>query len=168
MSGTIFSTQPLSESPLKRLAMIPVYMAPMIAAIILSYCTGEMYPFSSFPMYSKFDDRTYYVILRDAEGKQIPTAEAFQVFASQLKKEYGRHLDDLKEDHEGSHFDWSAEVRGEAGQATLDWLRTDRAPDAFKDGRYTGMELVDVRITMEDGKPVEKGEVVARLPPSAP
>ena len=62
----------LSESASKDRCCLPVRLSltPMFVAIAVCYAVGEFYPFSSFPMYSKFDDRTYLAILRSAEGER--------------------------------------------------------------------------------------------------
>lgn len=141
-----------------------VALAPMFVAMAVCYAVGEFYPFSSFPMYSKFDDRTYLMILRDAEGNDLPTARSLKgMVSSELKKQYGDDLEDLKKKYKGSHFDWTVEQKREAGEATLDYLKTTRAPKAFVRGKLDGVRLIDVRISLENGKLLKSEEEVAQL-----
>lgn len=139
-------------------------LGPMFAAIAACWVAEEFYPLSSFPMYSKFDDRTYLVYLKDAGGEPLPTVGAVNMVSSQLKKRYGDELEALKRDHKGSHFDWTAEQKRPAGEATLRYLRDIHTPRAFADGRLDGLRLVDVRVYLEDNKPVTAEEEIAVLP----
>jgi len=138
-------------------------LTPMFVAMAVCYAVGEFYPFSSFPMYSKFDDRTYLVILRDADGNDLPTRPTVKMVSSQLKKRYGDELEDLKKKYKGSHFDWTVDQKREAGEATLDYLRNTFAPRAFARGKLDGLRFVDVRITLEDGQLVRREEEVAQF-----
>ena len=138
-------------------------LTPLFAAMALCYVAGEFYPFSSFPMYSKFDDRTYLVYLRSPDGAPLPTVPAMGLASSALKKRYGDALQDLKKKHKGSHYDWPAEWKTEAGEATLAYLRKTFNPGAFAGDKLKGARLVDLRIRMEDGKLEETEEVVATV-----
>ena len=121
-------------------------LIPMLIAMGLCWVAGEFYPLSSFPMYSKFDDRTYLVYLKSEAGEPLPTVPSISMVASQLKKRYGAELAELKEKYKGSHFDWTVEQKREAGEKTLAYLRDTFAPQAFADGKLDGVRLVDVRI----------------------
>jgi hypothetical protein len=138
-------------------------LVPMFVAIAVCHAVGEFYPFSSFPMYSKFDDRTYLAFLRSADGEDLPTKPTVKMVSSQLKKRYGDELDELKDKYEGSHFDWTAEQKREAGEKTLKYLKEIYAPKAFARGKLDGLRLIDVRITIENGKLVKREEEVAQL-----
>ena len=63
-----------------------VALIPMLIAMGLCWIAGEFYPLSSFPMYSKFDDRTYLVYLKSEAGEALPTVPTISMVASQLKK----------------------------------------------------------------------------------
>ena len=142
---------------------ITLRFLPFVLVIAVSYAVGEFYPLSSFPMYSKFDDRTYYTYLRSEEGEQLPTVGTAKMYSSQLKKRYGDALKDLKKKYKGSHFDWSQEQKTEAGMATLDWLTGDR-----KVKIPPGTELVDERIFLRDGKLVHEKEIIGKVKESPP
>jgi hypothetical protein len=121
-------------------------LIPMLLAMGLCWVAGEFYPLSSFPMYSKFDDRTYLVYVKSASGETLPTVPTFSMVSSQLKKRYGAELAELKQKYKGSHFDWTVEQKSEAGEKTLAYLRDTFAPQAFADGKLDGLQLIDVRI----------------------
>lgn len=145
-------------------------LTPMFVAMILCWTVGrtdngaEFYPLSSFPMYSKFDDRTYLVYLKSNDGEPLGTVPAVNAVASELKKQYGDDLQELKKQFKGSHFDWSVEQKKIAGEATLRYLRDVRSPDSFRDGRLDGLRLVDLRIFREGNRIVSSEEEVAQLP----
>ena len=142
----------------------------MFVAMALCWVVGrdgtraEFYPLSSFPMYSKFDDRSYLVYLKSAEGEPLPTVPTVSVFSTELKKQYGDDLDDLKEQFKGSHFDWTVDQKRLAGEATLRYLRDVRSPAAFADHKLDGLRLVDVRIYRDGKKIVTREDEVAQLP----
>ena len=131
---------------------------PFVLIVAVSYFTKEFYPLSSFPMYSKFDERTYLTYLRGPDGKALGTVPAVGMYSSQLKKRYGAELNDLKEKYKGSHYDWSIEQKTEAGRATLEWLKTERETKLPEN-----VELVDLRIFLKNGEIVREEQVVAKF-----
>lgn len=137
-------------------------LLPFFTVIAFCYATGEFYPFSKFPMYSKFEEKTYIVYLTDRTGKPVPTLD-FGIFASDLKKHYGDGLDELKKDLKGSHYTWTAEQKAPAAREALRFLRDERAPQAFTDGRNAHLTLMDVRIYWKDGHLAKVEEPVASL-----
>ncbi|MCB1078084.1 MAG: hypothetical protein KDM64_09690 [Verrucomicrobiae bacterium] len=144
-------------------------LAPMFLAMGICWVadrrgdSAEFYPLSSFPMYSKFDARTYVAYLKSADGQPLPTVPTVSMVSSQLKKRYGDALDDLKKDYKGSHFDWTVEQKKAAGLATLVYLRDTHAPGAFANGKLKGVKLVDVRIYLKDGKLIREEQEIAQL-----
>lgn len=130
-------------------------LLPMCVVTAVAYATGEWYPLSSFPMYSKFDERTYYVYLANRDGEPVPTVR-YQIVASELKKQYGIELKKLEEKHGGSSYDFDAQKLRAAGATTMKWLRTswvpDRAADQMDGARESGLKLVEVRVFLEDGE----------------
>ncbi len=142
----------------KRMIHRSLSFLPFFVIIAICYFTEEFYPLSSFPMYSKFDDRTYITYLRDAEGNELPTVATVNMYASQLKKRYGDELADLKKDHKGSHFDWDTSIKSKAGEDTLEWLKTEH-----KAVLADGIEIVDLRIFLRDGKIVREESVVGKV-----
>lgn len=130
---------------------------PFVLVIAACYFTEEFYPLSSFPMYSKFDDRTYICYLRDADGNELPTVKSTGIYASALKKRYGAELGDLKKDkkYKGSHYDWSTERKTEAGIEALKYLEEfGKVPP--------NVQLVDRRIFIHEGKMKIEESVVGK------
>ncbi len=172
---TRFSDLPMSSPlppALSKLARNLAALTPLFVAMLLCWVVGrndkgdedaEFYPLSSFPMYSKFDARTYLTYLKTADGTPLATVPAVNMVASQLKKRYGDELDDLKKQHKGSHFDWTVEQKRPAGLATLQYLRDTHSPGSFADGKLKGVRLIDVRLFLKDGKIAREEQEIARL-----
>lgn len=53
---------------------------------------AEFYPFSSFPMYSKFSANPSYLYLTDAEGAPIACQARLGIRASEIKKIYDKEV----------------------------------------------------------------------------
>lgn len=128
---------------------------PLCVIVAAAYASGEWYPLSSFPMYSKFDDRTYYVYLADKNDEAVPTVR-YQIVASELKKHYRRELNKLEDEHGGSSYEFDEAKLRQAGAETMQWLRTEwvpeRAPDQIEGAQASGLQLFEVRVFLEDGK----------------
>lgn len=136
-------------------------LTPLVVAVLLCYWFQDFYPLSHFPMYSKFDDRTYYVYLRDGDGQALAVAATFSIYTSDLKKHYSRDLKALKKKYKGSHFDWTVDQKREAGMVTLAYLKDERSPEIFANGAMDGLTLIDVRIQRgADGKLEKREDVV--------
>lgn len=138
-------------------------LCPLVIAMIACYASGEFYPLSSFPMYSKFDDRTYLVYLKSPDGEALPTIRSLSMPSSQLKKRYGAELKELKSELKGSHFDWSKEQKQKAGEATLQYLNDTFSPGSFANRKLKGAQLIDVRIRRTNGKLVVTEEPIATI-----
>jgi len=132
-----------------------LFLIPFCVIVAISYVSGEWYPLSSFPMYSKFDDRTYYVYLADRNGEPVPTVR-YQIVASELKKHYRRELNLLEDRYGGSSYGFDQPKLRQAGAETMKWLRTEwvpeRAPDQMEGAEQSGLQLFEVRVFLEDGK----------------
>lgn len=135
-------------------------LAPMALAVLLCYSLQDFYPLSHFPMYSKFDERTYYVYLRGKDGEAIATVPNFKIYSSDLKKHYSRDLKTLKKKYKGSHFDWTEAQKREAGMMTLAYLKEVKSPKSFVGGAMEGLNLIDVRIQRGKNGKLEKREDV--------
>ena len=131
----------------KRMIRRILSFLPFVLVVAACYFTAEFYPLSSFPMYSKFDNRTYICYLRDADGNELPTVKSTGIYASELKKRYGDELKNLKkeQDYKGSHFDWTTERKAEAGSEALAYLKEfEKVPQ--------NVELIDRRLYLRNGK----------------
>lgn len=65
---------------------------PLLLLTLLCLCLGEQFPFSDFPMYSSFTNKTFYVYLADGAGQPLPASASTGLRTSQLKKIYQREL----------------------------------------------------------------------------
>ena len=85
----------------------------LLVMTVLCLALRENYPFSNFPMYSSFNNRTYYLYLTDARGNPIKTRQ-FGLSSSGLKKIFDRYrrlypaLKAWREAGAGPHPDASA------------------------------------------------------------
>ncbi len=117
---------------LRRLLAHPRYqvMAVMVAAALI--LGDRMFPFSSFPMYAGFPDRTHYVYLADDEGRPLPMHDFFGYRTTKIKRIYSNEMRDvfhsLKDSSESEEGDeiklhtMTDEQLRPAGDATLRWL----------------------------------------------
>ena len=78
------------ELVLRKLAPISVAIGFTVVCLVVK----ENYPFSHYPMYSNFDDQTYYVWLADGEGNPIASEKLTYHRLGKIKKMYN---DDLQE-----------------------------------------------------------------------
>lgn len=165
----------------KALAKFP--LKTMVAAILLSYLVvrnppfsigfgfgresmkaAEFYPFSSFPMYSRFSDRPIYVYVSDAEDRPIAALTEFGTLSSELKKHYDARLREVKETTGVNLRAMSPEDKRPAGTATLRHLRDHLAPEAFAPGTpERRLRLHEVTIRFENGRVVTDDVVVGEL-----
>lgn len=67
------------ECPLRRFGVIRKLGGPWLlaATVAASLVVEETYPFSHFPMYSRFHPRTWYVYVTDAEDAPLATKPTF-------------------------------------------------------------------------------------------
>ena len=103
-------------------------MAGMVAvALVLG---DRLFPFSSFPMYGGFPDRTHYVYLADEAGVPLPMHDFFGYRTTKVKRIYSSEMRDIykllkagagEEDEVELHTMTAAQLRP-AGDATLRWL----------------------------------------------
>jgi hypothetical protein len=61
----------------------------LLVMTVLCLALRENYPFSNFPMYSSFSQRTYYLYLTNGRGEPIKTRQ-FGLSSSALKKIFDR------------------------------------------------------------------------------
>ena len=63
----------------------------LLTMVLLGLLLRENYPFSHFPMYSSFSNRTYFIYLADPRGTALKTPQ-FGIANSGLKKIFDRYL----------------------------------------------------------------------------
>lgn len=114
---------------------------------------GEFYPFSNFPMYSRFSPDTYYVFVSDNDDKPIAVGPTFGIAISNVKKAYDRKLTNLKKEigGKGRKADLPAEKKRVAADEVLHWL-TDNAPNPAAVKARAGLRLHEVAIVFKDGR----------------
>ncbi len=95
---------------------------------VFSLIVKENYPFSHFPMYKGFSEKTHYFYLA-SEGGPIPGKKIFKVSVPKMKKLYGGHMEKIAEEvskERGEKFrpyQLGDEEKQEAGRRLLDQLR---------------------------------------------
>lgn len=142
----------------------------LLMAVIIPVLTkhtekpGEFYPFSNFPMYSRFAPDTYYVYVTDLQDKPIAVGMTFGTAISNVKKAYDRKLINLKKEAggKGRKADLPAEVKRVAADEVLHWL-ADNAPSKELVKSHTGLRLVEVNVTYRDGHVSKSGHQVGEI-----
>jgi hypothetical protein len=114
---------------------------------------GEFYPFSNFPMYSRFAPDTYYVYVTDLNNVALPSGGLFGTSVSNVKKAYDRKLTNFKAEAggKGKKADLPLEKKKEAADEVLHWLAKN-APDAEKVRALGGLRLHQVDVVFKNGK----------------
>lgn len=108
---------------------------------------AEVYPLSSFPMYSGFSDAPNLVYITDGDGHPVAIMHEFNVVSSALKKIYDTELRIIRDQLNKSMRAMTAEERSPAGTETLRRLRDHLAPEAFTDNAFPTLHLHEIRIT---------------------
>ena len=127
---------------------------------------GEFYPFSNFPMYSRFEPKTYYVYVRSSKGEPLSVASVFSTSISNVKKVYDSNLTGLKKamGKGAKKTDLEPEDLQKAAAGTLNWLIS-IAPVKSKATleALPGLELHRVDIEYRDSKIEKKDTVVGSI-----
>lgn len=134
---------------------------------------GEFYPFSNFPMYSRFEPDTYYVYVKDKRDEIVPVGTMFGRSISDLKKTYDSNLKRLKAEGQ-LKFDKMAlppEVKAKAAATSLEWLISITPKSQLEALRQReGLVLHEVQIVFREGQIHKTDAIVgqAQLPTSTP
>lgn len=163
---------------LQRIPFLYHWSLVVLMALVIPLLTaksdkpGEFYPFSNFPMYSRFEPQTYYVYLRDLKGGLVPVSPIFGTSITNVKKVYDGKLTSLKKKAGAGKkkADLSDEDRAQAARETLQWL-VSIAPKSAQSRvqELGGLELHQVDIEYRDLKINKKDAAVGALPfPSPP
>jgi hypothetical protein len=125
---------------------------------------AEFYPFSSFPMYSKFSANPSYLYLTDAAGEPVACQPHLGVRASEIKKIYDKEVRIVGRRENTSISKLAQPLKEEAGLATLRVLRNNVAKERI-DADGTGpLRLQEVIIRRgKDGKIEETTTFVGEL-----
>jgi hypothetical protein len=146
----------------------------MAAMVVIAFMLWDsLFPFSSFPMYGDFPDRTYYVYVADEGGRPLPLFDQFGYRSTFVKRIYDRKVGDIVEELANAgeepelHLLTVDQVRP-AGDATLQWLVENDRRRKRKSGPGPALQLVQVSVTVRDGSLVREPRVVGHFPGGVP
>lgn len=151
-----------NRTPLWRSIYRIIPLKVMLVLVIWCSVVQENYPFSHFPMYSKFLPSTYYVYLADKNGDSIPMLSLTGMLTSLLKKihKHEERLHKKKIDKRISDFTW--EDRREPGEAALRFVFANLSPEARKKlAPYRPLRLRYVHLARENAQIMETDRVIA-------
>jgi hypothetical protein len=142
--------------PFKFHWLLVVLMAAVIP--LATYKTekpGEFYPFSNFPMYSRFEPDTYYVYVMNKRGEIVPVGTTFGRSISDLKKTYDSNLKRVKAEAKlkVDKMDLPSELKAKAAVTSLEWLISITPKSQLEALRkHEGLVLHEVQIVCREGK----------------
>lgn len=157
----------LTNLPFKFHWLLVVLMGLVIPlATLRTEKPGEFYPFSNFPMYSRFEPDTYYVYVKDTRDQVVPVGTQFGRSISDLKKTYDRKLATLKSKAKlkQDKLDLPAAIKDEAARDALQWLVsiTPKGKQASLLA-HEGLVLYEVRIVFDEGRIKKTSTAVGRI-----
>ena len=157
--------------------LAPVSIAVAFTAICL--VVKENFPFSHYPMYSNFEDETYYVWLADSEGEPIAAQNVTYMRLGKIKKVYNTGLLAVREEigkelgKKPRKRDLTIEQRRGPGVDTLRWIYENSHPEAqrvLRDASPIRLYQVDVRMDgnrIVEDPPELVGELALHKPVAA-
>jgi hypothetical protein len=117
---------------------------------------AEFYPFSSFPMYSKFSANPTYLYVTDAADQPLACETQLGVRASVIKKIYDKEIRIVGK-REGSAISKLPQpLKQEAGLATLRVLRDEVAKQRIAELNQGPLRLYEVIIRRGDGGGIDE------------
>jgi len=122
----------------------------LVATVTVSLVVEETYPFSHFPMYSRFHPRTWYVYATDANEEPLATKPTFGTSTPRLKKKLRAKRAELEEQGVGEEASESL-----AALALLDELAERAEPPP------RGLKLWHVELRRGDGRVTRETRLVA-------
>ena len=123
---------------------------------------GEWYPFSNFPMYSKFSESAYLVYITDLEDRPVAIYPTFGTWPTAIKKSYDARLKDLAKGQKHGVKDLSDEQSRPAAVGVLQQIcQESKYPDEVK--RHSGYRLVVEDIWVQDGHIEQKPRTMGEL-----
>lgn len=135
----------------------------LLVMTILCLGLRENYPFSNFPMYSSFNNRTYYLYLTDANGAAIRTKE-FGLSSSALKKIFDRYRRQELGRFQDAGQDRVQLAEASAGQLLLRYLDGLSAGRPKAAAMLAGLRVQHVRVSQRDDALNLETHVVAQNP----
>jgi len=150
----------MKTKPLGIWRAIPCKLVLFLTAASLAL--GEFYPFSHYPMYSRFKGVEYYLYITDGADRPIACAN-FHTSAPKLKKRFNGRLKKLAALEDTRERNVSAEGLARIGRETLDsYLDTAERTGPMAAVRELKLVLVD--IGYEDDAIVKSERVIATTP----
>jgi hypothetical protein len=117
---------------------------------------GESFPFSNFPMYSRFSDQTYYVYVADGNGSPIPVETVTYHRTAKIKKIYHTELTEIGQALDKRLRELTPVERQPAGRHTLEWLVKSTGETKPQLLAYGALQLYQVDVVSEDGHATER------------
>ena len=138
----------------------------MTVLVVALFVIKEQFPFSNFPMYSRFEPETYYVYVTSEKGDIVPVGPMFGRSISDVKKAYDRKLSNLKKSIKGVRkIDMPADKKKDAAVECLQWLVEITPPANGEKLKALGtIHLHEVQIEYVDRKINKSDTLVGSLP----
>ena len=131
--------------------------------IKFSWGYAEVFPLSSFPMFSTFSSAGNLVYVVDEAGNPI-LPSTFNTSTGGMTKSYRKFLHERRKDFGVKFSEMTPEQKMEAGTNLLKNLRDSVAPEAFADGKLSKVQLIELIVTRdENGEILENRETVGEL-----
>ncbi len=135
---------------------------PLLLLTFLCLCIRDQFPFSNFPMYSSFTNKTFYVYLADGTGQPVATPASTGLRTSQLKKIYQSELHEEEQPPGRAQSRLTIEEKRAAGERVLatlkgsQWVRErSKLPPVVR--------LYEVNISFREGRFEKQSLLVAEL-----
>lgn len=147
----------------------PRYQVMAVVVLVSFVLKDRLFPFSSFPMYGDFPDRTDYVYLADKDGQPMPMHDYFGYRTTFVKRIYSRQVRDIyqqlkKAGEEPELHLLTVEQLRPAGDATLRWLVENDRRRKQKKEPVPPLQLVEVDVEIGDHRLERRPRVVGLYP----
>ncbi|HEY5705891.1 MAG TPA: hypothetical protein VIS96_09990 [Terrimicrobiaceae bacterium] len=129
-------------------------------SVALLLVVGENYPFSDFPMYSSLDEESTYFVVRNRRGETLPYATSFRSRSSFVPKALKSERRKLEKAGMSSEA-----ASKQAGRNVLVSLLERAEPQKREELSRNGLQLVEVRISVNDFRLEEEENVLAEVAP---
>ena len=129
-----------------------LHCKPLLLLTLGCLVIGDQFPFSDYPMYASFANRTFYVHLADGTGQPVPAVASTGLRTSQLKKIYqGELLKEAKRPGRPRQR-MTAEEKRAAGARVLASLKTSQWVQR-EDSKFPAVvRLYEVNISLREGR----------------
>ena len=138
---------------------------PLLLLTAICLLVQEQFPFSHFPMYSSFTDKTFYVHLADGSGEAIATPVSTGLRSSQLKKVYEQELmKEKKRPGRSRHASPTLEEKRRAGERVLATLRSSQWVRRRRSKFPQVVQLYEVTIRLRQNRLEKESVLIAQSP----